>query len=131
MRYVSNHVISFSIKTKDRQESRRVNFTSNSNGGSSFTTDNLPLIEAMEASPMFNNIYERAPESVGEIVGKKPRKKKEEPKKKAVESVGDWQDAIEYLVTEFGCDASILGNPEAILTEAAKQGVEFPNLVNK
>ena len=130
MRYISDQVISFSIKTKERTDSRRVSFTTCSTGGSSFTTDIVPLIEALEAGPMYGKVYQRAPESVGETIRKKTRSPKTtEVKKTVIASVGDWQDAIEYLVNEFGCDASLLSSPEKIVEEAGKRDVEFPNLL--
>lgn len=129
MRYVSDQVISFSIKVKGKAESRRVSFTAQSTGGSSFTTDIPVLIEALESSTMFGSLYKRAPEC-SEAVIKKTKTAKSAPKKKIVEGISDWQDAIEYLI-KCGVEQNNLNSPTEILQEADKLGVEFPNLVMK
>lgn len=129
MRYVSDQVISFSIKVKGKAESRRVSFIAQSTGGSSFTTDIPVLIEALESSTMFGSLYNRAPECA-EVYIKKIRDSKPTLKKRVVEQVNDWQDAIDYLA-KYDIEHSCLNCPAKILEEAAKLGIEFPKLVMK
>lgn len=129
MRYVSDQVISFSIKVKGKAESRRVSFIAQSTGGSSFTTDIPVLIEALESSTMFGSLYRRAPECA-EVYIKKLRVSKPTLKKRVVEQVNDWQDAIDYLA-KYDIEQSCLNCPAKILEEAAKLGIEFPKLVMK
>lgn len=129
MRYVSDQVISFSIKVKGKSDSRRVSFTAQSTGGSSFTTDIPVLIEALESSTMFGSLYKRAPECSDAVI-KKTKTAKTAPKKKIVEEVNDWQDAIDYLY-KYDIEHSCLNCPAKILEEAAKLGIEFPKLVMK
>lgn len=129
MRYVSNQVISFSIRVKGKNESRRVSFTSQSTGGSTFTTDIPVLIEALESSPMYNSLYYRAAECIGASI-RNAKTVKTAAKKKIVEEVTDWQDAIEYL-SKFNVDCGSLSSPDKILEEAANLGIEFPNLRTK
>lgn len=131
MRYVSNNVISFSIRLKDRKDSVRIDFSPTSDGGSSFSTEEPKVIEALEQSSMYGTHYRRAPECVNEDV--KParrsvRKGSSEPKKVEVKEVQGWQDAVEYLVNNHGSDASKLTSPSLIVAEAEKVGVTFPNL---
>lgn len=132
MRYISKNVISFSIRLKGREDSVRVNFTPLSTGGSTFSTEEQKVIEAMEKSPMFGKVYNRAPECFNEDVKPKKsssRKSASEPKGKVeVPEVRDWQDAVEYLATKFGCDAARLNSPALIQYEADRMGVVFPNL---
>lgn len=129
MRYVSDQVISFSIKVKGKAESRRVSFTAQSTGGSSFTTDIPVLIEALESSTMFGSLYKRAPECSDTVI-KKTKTAKTAAKKKIVEEVNDWQDAIDYL-SKYDIEHSCLNCPAKILEEAAKLGIEFPKLEMK
>lgn len=131
MRYVSDKVISFSIRVKGKESSARVNFTANTNGGSTFSTDRPALIQALESSPMFGTRYRRAPECVNAVPteGKATAKKTEAPKRvKSVPEVEGWQDALEYLTKECGSDARKLKSPDAILAEAEAKGVKFPHL---
>lgn len=129
MRYISSNVISFSMLVKDRKDSLRVNFLPVSTGGSSYSTDSEALIEALEKSPMFGNIYHRAPECVNETVGaKKKTKTSVKNKKIEVAEVVSWQDAIEYLVNNHNADVGKMVTPDEILAEAELRNVEFPKL---
>lgn len=131
MRYISPSVISFSLRLKGREDSVRVDFTPLTSGGSTYSTDEQRVIEALEKSPMFGKFYKRAPECVNEDVKptkKSARKSAAAPKKTEVTEVNGWQDAVEYLVNHHGCDASKLTSPATITAEAEKLGVTFPNL---
>ena len=131
MRYISPSVISFSLRLKGREDSVRVDFTPLTAGGSTYSTDEQRVIEALEKSPMFGKFYNRAPECVNEDVKptkKTTRKSATAPKKTEVTEVNGWQDAVEYLVNYHGCDASKLTSPATITAEAEKLGVTFPNL---
>jgi hypothetical protein len=131
MRYISPSVISFSLRLKGREDSVRVDFTPLTSGGSTYSTDEQRVIEALEKSPMFGKFYKRAPECVNEDVKptkKSARKSAAAPKKTEVTEVNGWQDAVEYLVNHHGCDASKLTSPATITAEAEKVGVTFPNL---
>lgn len=131
MRYISPSVISFSLRLKGREDSVRVDFTPLTAGGSTYSTDEQRVIEALEKSPMFGKFYKRAPECVNEDVKptkKGARKSSTAPKKTEVTEVNGWQDAVEYLVNYHGCDASKLTSPATITAEAEKVGVTFPNL---
>lgn len=131
MRYISPSVISFSLRLKGREDSVRVDFTPLTAGGSTYSTDEQRVIEALEKSPMFGKFYKRAPECVNEDVKptkKSARKSAAAPKKTEVTEVNGWQDAVEYLVNHHGCDASKLTSPATITAEAEKLGVTFPNL---
>lgn len=131
MRYISPSVISFSLRLKGREDSVRVDFTPLTAGGSTYSTDEQRVIEALEKSPMFGKFYKRAPECVNEDVKptkKTTRKSAATPKKTEVTEVNGWQDAVEYLVNHHGCDASKLTSPATITAEAEKLGVTFPNL---
>lgn len=131
MRYISPSVISFSLRLKGREDSVRVDFTPLTAGGSTYSTDEQRVIEALEKSPMFGKFYKRAPECVNEDVKptkKSARKSATAPNKTEVTEVNGWQDAVEYLVNHHGCDASKLTSPATITAEAEKVGVIFPNL---
>lgn len=130
MRYVSDNVISFSILVKGRADSVRVNFQSNSIGGSSYVTDSEAVIQAMEASPMFGKYYHRAPECVNEVVGEKKKRVKAalSPKVTEVPEVMGWQDAAEYLSDKFGVQPGKLVTPDEILKEASQRNIKFSNL---
>lgn len=131
MRYISPSVISFSLRLKGREDSVRVDFTPLTAGGSTYSTDEQRVIEALEKSPMFGKFYNRAPECANEDVKptkKATRKSAATPKKTEVTEVNGWQDAVEYLVNHHGCDASKLTSPATITAEAEKLGVTFPNL---
>lgn len=132
MRYVSDKVISFSIRVKGQENSVRVNFLACSNGGSSFSTDKPLLAEALERSPMYGKVYRRAHECQCEHTkpGRKtsPKKCDTEKRIKLVTGIAGWQDAVEYLVQNCGSDASKLNTPDAILSEAELKGVKFPDL---
>lgn len=132
MRYVSDRVISFSIKVKGQEDSARVNFTACSNGGSTFSTQAPKLVEALEHSPMYGKVYRRAPECACDCSkpGRKaaPKKCDTEKRVKLVPGITGWQDAAEYLVNNCGSDAARLNSPDAILAEAAEKSVKFPDL---
>lgn len=129
MRYISENVISFSIKVKGREDSVRVNFLPLSAGGSSYSTDVPAVMEAMEKSPMYGKVYSRAPECANDTLEtKKPVKT---PKKKVmkVDSVDTWQEAIDYLMVNYGIQSGKLVTPDEILKEAEANGVLFTKLV--
>lgn len=128
MRYVSDNVISFTLKVKGREENPRISFTACSHGGSTYTTNIPCIIEAMESSKMFGSVYFRAPECKEVVVGKKKAVKKTQPKIVEVPYIETWQDAIEYLTDKCGSDSSSLSSPERILKEAESKNVSFPNL---
>lgn len=128
MRYVSNKTISFSIRVKGAERSVRVNFETCANGGSSFSTNAPKLIEAMESSDMYGRVYKRAPECAAVAAKKRARALKTEPKAVAVTAVATWQDAVEYLTDKCGVAETLLTSPDAILKEAAKLNVKFPNI---
>ena len=130
MRYISDSVISFSIKVPGHESSARVTFSPLSFGGSTFATDSEVLIKALESSEMYGSVYRRAPECVKEKTSaKKTAAKVEETAPlQAIDSVDEWQDAVAYLVDNFGSKPAQLKSPELILKEAAKYNVWFPNL---
>ena len=66
MRYIAEKAISFSMMVKGRTDSVRVSFTSLSTGGSTYSTEEENIIEAMEKSPMYGKFYHRAPECVND-----------------------------------------------------------------
>lgn len=129
MRYISDSVISFSIRLEGRDSSMRISFTSRTNGGSTYSTDSEAVINALEKSPMYGRSFRRAPECARIVLGEK-RSAKAEPKKKLkeVKEVAGWQDAAEYLVDNFGCEPGKLVTPDEILKEAAIRNLYFPNL---
>lgn len=124
MRYVSDNVISFSIRINGKDSSKRVSFIPCSTGGSNFFTTNEALIEALEKSSMFGNVYRRAPECVKNADSGKKKTVKEEVQKKTVPVEG-WQDAAEYLTENFGVDSSKLNTPTKIAKVAEANGIEF------
>lgn len=109
-----------------------MNFTGCSNGGSTFSTNKPKLIEALEKSDMFGKIYRRAPECVN--ISLRPEKKVSQKKTedavkvKLVPGISGWQDAAEYLVSNFGSNAEKLTTPDLILEEAARHNVKFPEI---
>lgn len=129
MRYISDSVISFSIRLEGRDSSMRISFTSRTNGGSTYSTDSEAVVKALEKSPMYGRAFRRAPECARIVLGEK-RAAKAEPKKKIkeVKEVTGWQDAAEYLVDNFGCEPGKLVTPDEILKEAAIRNLYFPNL---
>lgn len=136
MRYISDSVISFSIQIGGRD--KRVRFTPVMDGGSSYITNDPKEIEALESLSSFQRgVFRCAPGSEKEVIGKVDspaakgkagRPKKSDPQKglTPVEEVTTWQEAAEYLVEKCGSEA--LSEPDAILEEAGKKGVSFPNL---
>lgn len=130
MRYIAESSISFSIRVKGRNDSVRVSFLPLSTGGSTYSTDSEPIIEAMESSPMYGKFYQRSHECLNECVRTKRAIKKAAPQKKqtVIESVESWQEAVEYLVENFDMNAARLTTPDDILREAEGKGVVFPKL---
>lgn len=130
MRYIAEKSISFSLKIKGRDESVRVSFSSLSTGGSSYSTDSEPIIEAMEKSPMYGKFYQRAAECLEENARSYKRATKQTQRKKniVVDSVETWQDALEYLTENLGLAGEKLSTPDDILREAEEKGVSFPKL---
>lgn len=126
MRYISENVISFSIRIEGRENSLRVNFTPVSSGGSTYSTSIPAAIKALEGSPMFGKVYFRAPECVG-VTEEQPKKVAKKRVTK-VSAVKEWQDAAEYLVEKFGARPESLTTPDAIREEAEKNSVLFPEL---
>lgn len=130
MRYIAEKAISFSMMVKGRTDSVRVSFTSLSTGGSTYSTEEENIIEAMEKSPMYGKFYYRAPECVNDSIKSKKTARATAFKKKPVEvdSVENWQEAVEYLVEQCGSNGDKLFAPEDILREAESKGVSFPRL---
>lgn len=130
MRYIAEKAISFSMMVKGRADSVRVSFTSLSTGGSTYSTEEENIIEAMEKSPMYGKFYHRAPECVNDSIKSKKTTRAAAFKKKPVEvdSVENWQEAVEYLVEQCGSNGDKLFAPEDILREAESKGVSFPRL---
>lgn len=131
MRYISDKVISFSIRVKGSTNNVRVSFLAVSTGGSSFVTNSVPLAEAMEKSKMYGSLYRRAPECVNEnLKSKKQPSEKVASKKRYedVKGVSSWQDAVTYLDERFGVEPNKLMTPESILQEAELKGIKFPDL---
>lgn len=128
MRYISDNVISFSIKVKGREDSVRVNFLPLSAGGSSYSTDAPSVVEAMEKSPMYGKVYRRAPECLNESVHAKKPARVQRKKLNVVGSVSTWQDAIEYLTDNYSVDRTKIATPDDVLKEADNLGLSFPNL---
>lgn len=136
MRYISDSVISFSVQIGGRD--KRVRFSPVMDGGSSYITNDVDEIKALESLSSFQRgVFRRAPGSEKEVVrkadspaakGKAGRPKKGDPKEELipVNDVTTWQEAAEYLVEKCGSEA--LAEPDAILEEAGKKGVSFPNL---
>ena len=129
MRYISDSIISFSIKVQGREGNARVSFSPRTSGGSTFSTDSESLIKALESNEMFGRVYRRAPEC---LVEQSPRKKASKTSEKqqltAIDGGEGWQDAIDHLVDNYGVKASSLTSPDVILKEAAKYNIWFPNL---
>jgi len=129
MRYISDSVISFSIRLEGRDSSLRISFTPRTNGGSTYTTDSEVIINALEKSPMYGRSFRRAPECARIVLGEKKAAKVEPKKKlKEVKEVSGWQDAAEYLIDNFGCNPGKLVTPDEILKEAASRNLSFVNL---
>ena len=86
-------------------------------------------MEALESSPMYGKFYNRAPECMSDSI--RPKKTAKAPKKvvKEVSSVNGWQEAVEYLVENFGSNPGKIVTPEEILKEAEARGVVFTQLV--
>ena len=129
MRYVSENVISFSIKVKDREDSVRVNFLPLSAGGSSYSTDVPAVMEALEKSTMYGKVYNRAPECVNDTLESKKPARTAKKKALKVDSVDSWQEAVDYLMVNFGIPGGKLVTPDEILKEAEANGVVFTKLV--
>lgn len=129
MRYISESSISFSIRVKGREDSVRVSFTPLSMGGSTYCTNSEAVMEALEKSPMYGKYYNRAPECMNDSI--RPKKAAKIPKKTVneVSSVNGWQEAVEYLVENFGSNPGKIVTPEEILKEAEAKGVVFTQLV--
>lgn len=130
MRYISDKVISFSIRVKGSSNNVRVSFLSVSTGGSSFLTNSAPLVEAMEKSKMYGSLYRRAPECANETLKKKEPSGKAASKKRYedVKGVSSWPDAVSYLVEGYGIEPDKLMTPESILQAAESKGIKFPDL---
>lgn len=136
MRYISDSVISFSIQIGGRD--KRVRFNPVMDGGSSYITNDSDEIKVLESLSSFQRgIFRRAPGSEKEVIGKvdspvtkgeagRPEKSNAKKGLKPVDDVTTWQEAAEYLVEKCGSEA--LSEPDAILEEAGKKGVSFPNL---
>lgn len=129
MRYVSENVISFSMKVKGREDSVRVNFLPLSAGGSSYSTDVPAVIEALEKSMMYGKMYSRAPECVNDTLESKKPVRTAKKKVVKVDSVDSWQEAVDYLMVNFGIPGGKLVTPDEILKEAEANGVVFTKLV--
>lgn len=122
MRYISSKVISFSLPINGT--SKRFDFSVKTDGGSIYVTDNADDIKALESSDMYKNgVYKRA-------AGEKPPKASKTPGVKVtnVDTVTSLQDAIEYLVTNFGVDVASLATPDDIAKSAAANNISFPNM---
>lgn len=130
MRYISESSISFSLRVKGREDSIRVSFTPLSSGGSTYTTLEEAVMEALEKSPMYGKVYDRAPECMNESISQK-KTRAAGPKKKTVQvdSVNGWQEAVEYLMENYGSDSGKMVTPDEILKEAEARGVVFTRLV--
>jgi hypothetical protein len=130
MRYISESSISFSLKVKGREDSIRVSFIPLSSGGSTYSTSEVAVMEALEKSPMYGKVYDRAPECMNDSFSLK-KTRTASPKKKVVQvdSVSGWQEAVEYLVENFGSNTGKMVTPDEILKEAEARGVVFTRLV--
>ena len=130
MRYISESSISFSLKVKGREDSIRVSFIPLSSGGSTYSTSEVAVMEALEKSPMYGKVYYRAPECMNDSFSLK-KTRTASPKKKVIEvdSVNGWQEAVEYLVENFGSNTGKMVTPDEILKEAEARGVVFTRLV--
>lgn len=122
MKYVSERVISFSLLVNGTD--RRIRFVPVTRGGSVYVTDNEGEMKALEASPMFGTTYRRA-ESAGCA---KERKAKPAARKTAVNGVETWQEAIEFMVDQYGAERGRLTTPDEILQEAGRLNLTFPNI---
>lgn len=129
MRYISESSISFSIKIKGREDSVRVSFIPLSMGGSTYSTNSEAVMEALESSPMYGKFYNRAPECMFDSIRPKKTAKVSKKSVKEVSSVNGWQEAVEYLVENFGSNPGKIVTPEEILKEAEAKGVVFTQLV--
>jgi hypothetical protein len=128
MRYISESSISFSIKIKGREDSVRVSFIPLSIGGSTYSTNSEAVMEALESSPMYGKFYNRAPECMFDSIHPKKTAKATKKSVKEVSSVNGWQEAVEYLVENFGSNPGKIVTPEEILKEAEAKGVVFTQL---
>lgn len=130
MRYISESSISFSLRVKGREDSIRVSFTPLSSGGSTYTTLEEAVMEALEKSLMYGKVYNRAPECMNDSFTPK-KTRTASPKKKVVQvdSVNGWQEAVEYLMENYGSDSGKMVTPDEILKEAEARGVVFTRLV--
>lgn len=142
MRYISDNNISFSLKVEGQD--KRFRFTPRMQGGSIYVTTEPAEINALESSNMFNRVYKRAPEYENEkgmnakkevnakkkTGGKKNTEKSEDKQSEqvSVEEVSNWQEAREYLNSHYGSSLDDMNTPDAIIDEAEKQGVVFPNI---
>ena len=126
MKYISDRVISFSLIIGNAD--KRIRFIPCMMGGSMYITDDEDEIKALEGSGMYGRVYRRDPnctQGQDKPTGGKPQKAAK--KAKEVPGVETWQEAIEYLTEKCGSTAS-LTTPDEILTEAAAQGIVFPNI---
>lgn len=87
-------------------------------------------MEALEKSPMYGKVYDRAPECMNDSFSLK-KTRAAGPKKKTVQvdSVNGWQEAVEYLMENYGSDSGKMVTPDEILKEAEARGVVFTRLV--
>lgn len=119
MLYISDKVISFSLPVKGK--SRRFRFEARTKGGSYFVATSESDIKALESSDMFGRVYKRGE---AEAAPKRVRK----PKLKEVANVLSWQDAQEYLITNYGYSAAEVQTPDGINAAAQEKNLVFPNL---
>lgn len=122
MLYISDRVVSFSLLVNGK--SKRFRFDGRMRGGSYYVARTDEEINALEGSDMFGRIYHRSPSE--EPVKRKRAAKVKEPKQ--VLEVSSWQDAQEYLMSNYSVDSSQLQTPDAILSAASSNHVSFPNL---
>ena len=121
MKYISDSILAFSLKVG--KSVRRIRFIPFNRGGSYYLTNDSAEITALEKSAGFNKMFRKSPDCATQAPA--------EDLKKDLVMVGEvtnYQDAITYLSKKFASDKSQLKTPDAILKEAEKHKVSFPNL---
>lgn len=128
MRYRSNKNISFSLLVEGAD--KRFRFNPCMQGGSIYVTNVPAEIKALEASSMFNRVYHRAPGCEDEKIPREKKQSSESKNSSAIEvpEVKSWQEAKEYLNTQYNIDMGKLVSPESIMSEATAKGIKFPNI---
>ena len=127
-KYISHSDIAFNARLESGGH-RHIRFDTLSTGGSTFSTDDPALIEALERLPFYGSLFRREadpevavalpPEPIGDLDA--------DPTTIAgAENVTSFAEARAYL-KEMGVQGKLMSKAE-VAVAAREHGVEFPNL---